>query len=129
MDKLGKIISSNKNVQICNYLNADDLNKAIEKSLIVVARAGFSTIMDLIKLKKKAILIPTPSQTEQEYLGRYMQQRKFFYCVPQENFSLQQALAKASAFEFSPVHFEMDIYQKQLQQFLAKLDTLKTIDG
>lgn len=36
---------------------------------MVVCRSGYSTIMDLLKLNKKAILVPTPGQTEQEYLA------------------------------------------------------------
>ena len=56
--------------------------------------------MDIIKLQKKSILIPTPWQSEQEYLGQYLMQNKLAFCTGQENFSLEKALAAAAAFEY-----------------------------
>ncbi len=38
----------------------------------VISRAGYTTVMDLVEHGKKALLIPTPNQTEQEYLGYYL---------------------------------------------------------
>lgn len=35
----------------------------------IICRPGYTTIMDLITLKRSALLIPTPGQTEQEYLA------------------------------------------------------------
>ena len=32
--------------------------------------------MDLHKLEKKAVFIPTPGQTEQEYLANYLKEKK-----------------------------------------------------
>ncbi len=43
--------------------------QVINQSKIVIARAGYSTIMDVLAVQKPAILIPTPGQTEQEYLA------------------------------------------------------------
>ncbi len=48
------------------------LQKTICQAQMVIARAGYSTIMDLWTLQKKAILVPTPGQPEQEYLARHM---------------------------------------------------------
>ena len=58
--------------------------------------------MDLVALGKKAILIPTPGQTEQEYLAEYLYEKKYFFSVEQKNFSLPQALEKYSTFAFEP---------------------------
>ena len=44
----------------------------MEKAEYVISRSGYSTIMDIIALGKKSILIPTPGQTEQEYLANYL---------------------------------------------------------
>ncbi len=48
--------------------------------------------MDLIKLQKKAVLIPTPGQPEQEYLAQYIQQQGYFPFIHQQHFSLDAAL-------------------------------------
>ncbi len=45
-------------------------------SEVVISRAGYSTLMDLTALNKKAILIPTPGQYEQIYLAAHHQKHK-----------------------------------------------------
>jgi UDP-N-acetylglucosamine:LPS N-acetylglucosamine transferase len=66
----------------------------------VIGRSGYSTVMDIISLGKKSILIPTPGQTEQEYLGKYLMEKGKCLCVQQENFSLNSSLEKASSFRY-----------------------------
>lgn len=60
------------NVEVVDYLLSEDLEKAINVSEIILSRSGYSTIMDLITLEKPAFYIPTPGQTEQEYLANYL---------------------------------------------------------
>ncbi|MDP3313848.1 glycosyltransferase [Lutibacter sp.] len=55
-----------------NYLIGDQLQDAIIQSKLVISRSGYSTIMDLAVLGKKAFFIPTPSQKEQLYLAKRM---------------------------------------------------------
>ncbi len=62
------------NITFINYLLTDELGKAISQSEIVLARSGYSTIMDLAVLKKKAFFIPTTGQFEQEYLAKHLQE-------------------------------------------------------
>jgi len=38
----------------------------------IICRSGYSTIMDLLALQRRALLIPTPGQTEQEYLAEHL---------------------------------------------------------
>jgi hypothetical protein len=52
-----------------NHLSAADLREKILASRTVLCRSGYSTIMDLALLNAKAIFVPTPGQTEQEYLA------------------------------------------------------------
>ncbi|MCB0400467.1 MAG: glycosyltransferase [Flavobacteriales bacterium] len=56
---------------IFNHLPADKLQDLMLKSKRVLCRSGYSSIMDLVTLGKSAILIPTPGQTEQEYLAEF----------------------------------------------------------
>ena len=48
--------------------------------------------MDLVVLGKKAILIPTPGQTEQEYLAHYLAQQGLFVVQSQDQIVLEKAL-------------------------------------
>ena len=65
-----KISFDNTAIEIINHLSAAELNIAFQQSKIIICRSGYTTIMDLVKLGKSAILVPTPGQTEQEYLAR-----------------------------------------------------------
>jgi uncharacterized protein (TIGR00661 family) len=81
-----------ENIQIRNHLHSKALMELINNSEFIIARSGYSTIMDLLAMKKNAILVPTPGQTEQEYLGHYLHNKKWMYSVDQKNFNLQEAL-------------------------------------
>ena len=75
----------------------------------------------LKKLNKKAILIPTPGQTEQEYLSKYLMNKNMFYTIEQKNFSLQNDLLKFSATNFYIPDYDMSQYKKVIQQFIASI--------
>lgn len=111
------------NVLHVNHLNARELNDAMLASGLVLSRSGYTTLMDLAKLDKKAILIPTPGQSEQVYLGEYLMEKGYFYSVPQEGFHLQKALEAAAAFPFRSFQHEheMDGYKQVVQRFLGKV--------
>ena len=51
-----KFSKKTSNITIKSHLNARELNKAIIESDFVISRSGYSTIMDLVKLGKKAFL-------------------------------------------------------------------------
>ena len=69
---------------------------SLNNSEYIVVRSGYSTVMDLLAVKRNAILVPTPGQTEQEYLGKYLHEKKWMYTMAQKNFDLQVAM---NAFE------------------------------
>ena len=73
-------------------MKATDLNKAMLQSRLIICRPGYSSIMDLAKLNKKAFFIPTPGQTEQEYLGKYFLNQRICYMQQQKNFDFELAL-------------------------------------
>lgn len=82
-------------LSVTSFMNTEELNDTLLSSDIVIARSGYSTIMDLAVLGKKAILIPTPGQTEQEYLADYFNERKIFYSESQCSFNLERALEQS----------------------------------
>ena len=83
---------------IKSHLKAIDLNTAILQSDLVICRPGYSTIMDLAKLGRKAILIPTPGQTEQEYLANYYMKKNIAFTQNQKEFSLAHAIKESKSF-------------------------------
>ncbi len=81
-------------------LAGDALLPLLQGAGMVICRSGYSTLMDLAALGKKAIVIPTPGQTEQAYLGRYLHEQGVFYCAQQKKFDLARSLATAEDFPF-----------------------------
>ena len=71
------------------------LEGALQQARLVVCRSGYSTLMDLAAIGKRAILIPTPGQTEQEYLGRRMHERAIHYTAQQASFDMPSAIKAA----------------------------------
>jgi uncharacterized protein (TIGR00661 family) len=59
---------NSKLITVHDFKSGDGLLEIINQSKMVIARSGYSTIMDMYLLKKSCILIPTPGQTEQAYL-------------------------------------------------------------
>jgi uncharacterized protein (TIGR00661 family) len=72
-----------------NYLSTDGLQKALDRSEMVLSRSGYTTIMDLQKMGKKAFFIPTPGQFEQEYLAELLDQKGIVPYATQEDFHIQ----------------------------------------
>lgn len=76
----------------------------------LLVRGGYSTIMDLLALGISGLLIPTPGQTEQEYLAHYLSVKGLFRSVPQQ--SLPKLDLKEAERRSIPLHSEYSGNQK-----------------
>lgn len=101
-----------KQVKVYNHLPAAELKEKLNTASMVISRCGYSTVMDLATLQKRSILIPTPGQTEQEYLAKHLMQRNLAFCVAQKKFRLKAALELAAQFAYKP----FDVEKKQTLQ-------------
>lgn len=108
-------------VHVINHLPAQQLQTLVSRSKLVVCRSGYSTIMDLCKLQKKSILIPTPGQTEQEYLAKYLSEKGWCISFSQSHFDLETAINKttATSFSFPPISFEA--FKPVIEKFVDDL--------
>jgi uncharacterized protein (TIGR00661 family) len=95
---------------------ADQINNAE----FIICRGGYTTLLELIPFKKKLILIPTPGQTEQEYLAHYWHEKKWAIYFDQENFNLLDALKAAKKFEYQTPTF-LSFNQEALASELKRL--------
>lgn len=73
------------NITMYDHLGTMELQQLIKRSKMIVCRSGYSSVMDLVSLKKKALLIPTPGQTEQEYLSKHLRSKGLFECMDQQS--------------------------------------------
>jgi predicted glycosyltransferase len=93
---------------IMDHLPAKELEVAIQDASFVIGRCGYSTVMDLMALQKKSILIPTPGQTEQEYLSVHLMEKGMAFCLPQEGLDIKMALGIANEYVYAFPEYNSD---------------------
>lgn len=85
-----QIVETKNNIEFFNFMNSTQLETAFNESEIILCRSGYTTVMDLAHLNKKAFFIPTPGQYEQEYLAKkYKKEGLVPYCK-QDNFKIKK---------------------------------------
>ncbi|MBS1775613.1 MAG: glycosyl transferase family 28 [Bacteroidetes bacterium] len=92
-------------------LTYSELLPVLNEASLVICRSGYSTLMDLVALKKPAIVIPTPGQTEQLYLAKHLHRTGVFFHVSQNDINLKKQLATARDFSFLQPDFK-DSFQR-----------------
>lgn len=85
-------IATRFNITSYNFMNSSELETAFNQSKIILCRSGYTTIMDLAHLDKKAFFIPTPGQYEQEYLAKKLKKKGLVPSCKQENFKTEHLL-------------------------------------
>jgi len=110
------------NLTIYSHLTAEKLEPMIQNARLVICRPGYSTIMDLAVLKKKAILIPTPGQTEQEYLAEYHSKKGNCISYTQKHFDLVQALTQIGKCKGLSVFYNSKQLNSVVRNFLRSLN-------
>ena len=94
-----------QNGTLYHHLAGTDLAKQISNAEYIICRGGYTSLMELIPFGKKLIIVPTPGQTEQIYLGKYWQEKNWAICIAQHEFELTTALLKAKQFNFEKPPF------------------------
>ena len=83
-------IETKQQFTIYNFMTSADLQTALNSCDLVISRSGYTTVMDLAKLGKKAFFIPTPGQFEQEYIAQNLNEQGIIPSCNQKEFSLKQ---------------------------------------
>lgn len=84
-----------KYAQTYSFVPKDKREVLLNRARLVVSRSGYSTMMDLAVIGVQALMVPTPGQIEQEYLGQYHNKKGTFYAVRQEHLHLKEDAEKA----------------------------------
>lgn len=114
-----------KNTEQTTFYNQADshlLSQLIQDAAWMVSRSGYSSIMDIIRFNKHSVLVPTPGQTEQEYLAAYLSKKGIAPFVPQSKFNLLDCSKKQAAFEYRlpTFTFNEDLLIKRIEKLLFK---------
>ena len=107
------------NITVYNFMTSLALEKAINESELIISRSGYTTIMDLAKLNKKAFFIPTPGQYEQEYLAKRLTEQGLIPSCSQSEFTINK-IERTEAFKgLKAFNFEVD-YENLFSFFKSK---------
>lgn len=111
-----------KNIEVVSFMTSMALNNAIISSDLFIGRSGYSSLMDLAKLRKPALLIPTPGQTEQEYLANRLSANGHFFTQTQEQLNLEKGIPQAlSKGALDDRYFDEYRLEAIIRQFLGSL--------
>jgi uncharacterized protein (TIGR00661 family) len=107
-------------IKVFNHLATDGLDSVLSSSELIICRSGYTSVMELIGLQKKALLIPTPGQTEQLYLAEKLQADQRFFMSKQNGLNLLSAIEAAKQF---PVQYAeiTDFSTKVLEALLLDI--------
>lgn len=89
-------------LKVYSHLPRSQMAKVINEARLIVSRPGYTTLMELVETGRKALFVPTAGQTEQQYLGKRMMQKKWFYSVHQNRLNLKRDIELAG--DFSGLH-------------------------
>ena len=102
-----------------NHLTTSQLQKVFDESEYVISRSGYTTVMEVLSLQKKSILIPTPGQTEQEYLAQHLMQQQWCYSCNQDDDILFHINA-AKSFNYQLPALEQSQLAKVIEEFAKR---------
>lgn len=104
-------------ITIVASMTADELNREMASSEVVLMRAGYCGLMDLAVMGTKAILVPTLGQTEHEYLAQYFHRQKIFYSESPDRFDLERALGLVNSYS-GVTMASTDLLDKRIDAFV-----------
>ncbi len=111
-----KIEKHFKNITFYSFLDAKKQEETMNRARFIISRPGYTTMMELAELNKNALLIPTPGQTEQEYLARYYEEKGYFRYVNQNEMNLKEDIGKSKNLNgFSPLWDTRESVKKFMQ--------------
>lgn len=106
------------------HLNALQLQGFMANADLVVCRSGYSTLMDLATMGKKALLIPTPGQSEQEYLAKHLGKQGLFFFSNQSSLELEHDITQAlerPGFGIRATHIQHQVMKAAVDETLQRL--------
>lgn len=112
--------SIGSNIIVHSHLSTEEMLNELEASSLVICRPGYSSIMDLACLGIKALFIPTPGQTEQEYLADYFFKKGIYFFKRQDEFNLLQDIPEALKFPGISYTFDYTLLKDRINKLLAE---------
>jgi uncharacterized protein (TIGR00661 family) len=110
-----------ENIEVYPHLSTGRMQEAMLSSRLILCRPGYSSIMDLSKLGLKAAFVPTPGQTEQEYLASLHKKAKHYYAIPQKDFNLDEVIRLSNDYTGIKLKDNNNILVNRIEHLLSRL--------
>ena len=82
---------------VYGYLDRQRQAEMLHRAKLVMTRSGYTTLMELAGLGRKALFVATPGQSEQEYLAKFHRERGYVWSVEQKHLDIPRDLERARA--------------------------------
>lgn len=109
------------NLTTVPHVNGDELAHLLASAELIISRSGYTTLMDLVAIGRSALIIPTPGQAEQEYLGELHARTGRFLVQQQQGIDLQKALAWAASTRHHPAKDDGSLLDKALEELAGMI--------
>jgi hypothetical protein len=100
---------NDNNITFYDHLPESRMRKILEESTNIITRSGYTTVMELVSLNCTALIIPTPGQTEQEYLAEYLSGKGWFSTVSQNAINKDLHFPARKILNYADLRTESDI--------------------
>ncbi|MDN5865684.1 MAG: hypothetical protein L0I62_10825 [Gammaproteobacteria bacterium] len=87
---------------VYGYLDREHQAQMLNRSRVIITRSGYTTLMELAVLGKRALFVPTPGQSEQEYLARFHRESGHVWSTTQPRLDIPRDLVRAEAADGLP---------------------------
>jgi UDP:flavonoid glycosyltransferase YjiC (YdhE family) len=105
-------------VTVVSHMRTSESVELVRNAKAIVCRGGYTTIMELLSLGKRAVIVPTPGQTEQEYLCGRLAAKGLFVVRQQESLDLAEGLAALKGLRPEP---QPSFHSELLQDAVSSL--------
>lgn len=109
-----------------SYAGREEMSVLTNRAKFIISRSGYTTVMEIAELgKKQCLFIPTPGQTEQEYLSKYYQEKGWFYSKSQYSLDIERDVEEAKKYPGFPAMQDSEsnaakLYEELFEPYLGK---------
>lgn len=105
-------------ITVYPHLDSGQMREMMYASGLIVCRPGYTSIMDLSALGLQAAFVPTPGQTEQEYLAELHTRNKHFYSMEQKHFNIEKMLQESKGYAGINISTTSGVLEERIDHLL-----------
>lgn len=111
--------NAHQNITLYDHLDTEDLKELLQRAKLIISRSGYSTLMDLYAIGIKAAFVPTPGQTEQEYLAKYHNEKNGFLKASQDQLQISDFLNAKTDLQWKHKPYRNELLNKAIDYLLG----------